>query len=115
MEVLAPAGGPEQLRAAVRCGADAVYLGTGNFNARRRAENFGGESLKEAVAYCHGRDVRVFVTVNTLVRDGELGDVYAVLEEIGESGADAVILQDLAAADLFRPISPGSLSTPPPR
>ena len=107
MEVLAPAGGPEQLRAAVRCGADAVYLGTGNFNARRRAENFGGESLKEAVAYCHGRDVRVFVTVNTLVRDGELGDVYAVLEEIGESGADAVILQDLAAADLFRTHLPG--------
>ena len=107
MEVLAPAGGPEQLRAAVRCGADAVYLGARNFNARRRAENFGGESLKEAVAYCHGRDVRVFVTVNTLVRDGELGDVYTVLEEIGESGADAVILQDLAAADLFRTHLPG--------
>lgn len=102
MEILAPAGGPEQLRAAVRCGADAVYLGARSFNARRRAENFGGDSLKEAVAYCHGRNVRVFVTVNTLIRDGELGDVYAVLEEIGESGADAVILQDLAAADLFR-------------
>ena len=107
MEVLAPAGGPEQLRAAVRCGANAVYLGARSFNARRRAENFGGESLKEAVAYCHGRDVRVFVTVNTLVRDGELGEVYAVLEEIGESGADAVILQDLAAADLFRTHLPG--------
>lgn len=107
MEVLAPAGGPEQLRAAVRCGANAVYLGARNFNARRRAENFGGESLKEAVAYCHGRDVRVFVTVNTLVRDGELGDVYTVLEEIGESGADAVILQDLAAADLFCTHLPG--------
>lgn len=102
MEVLAPAGGPEQLRAAVRCGADAVYLGARRFNARRRAENFGGESLKEAVAYCHGRGVRVHVTVNTLIRDGELGEVYAVLEEIAESGADAVILQDLAAADLFR-------------
>ncbi|MBR3059043.1 MAG: U32 family peptidase [Oscillospiraceae bacterium] len=107
MEVLAPAGGPEQLRAAVRSGADAVYLGARSFNARRRAENFGGESLKEAVAYCHGRDVRVFVTVNTLVRDEELGEVYAVLEEIGESGADAVILQDLAAADLFRTHLPG--------
>ena len=107
MEVLAPAGGPEQLRAAVRCGADAVYLGARSFNARRRAENFGGDSLKEAVAYCHGRGVRVFVTVNTLIRDGELGEVYAVLEEIAESGADAVILQDLAAADLFRTHLPG--------
>ena len=114
MEILAPAGGPEQLRAAVRCGADAVYLGARSFNARRRAENFGGDSLKEAVAYCHGRNVRVFVTVNTLIRDGELGDVYAVLEEIGESGADAVILQDLAAADLFRthlPDTPRHAST----
>ena len=107
MEVLAPAGGPEQLRAAVRCGADAVYLGARSFNARRRAENFGGDSLKEAVAYCHGRGVRVFVTVNTLIRDGELGEVYAVLEEIAESDADAVILQDLAAADLFRTHLPG--------
>ena len=107
MEVLAPAGGPEQLLAAVRCGADAVYLGTRSFNARRRAENFGGDSLKEAVAYCHGRDVRVFVTVNTLIRDGELGEVFSVLEEVAESGADAVILQDLAAADLFRTHLPG--------
>ena len=102
MEVLAPAGGPEQLRAAVRCGADAVYLGTQSFNARRRAENFGADSLKEAVAYCHGRGVRVFVTVNTLLRDGEMRELYAVAEEVGESGADAVILQDLAAMDIFR-------------
>ena len=102
MEVLAPAGGREQLIAAVRCGADAVYLGAQSFNARRKAENFGADSLKEAVAYCHGRGVRVFVTVNTLLRDGELEAFYGVLEEVGESGADAVILQDLAAMDLFR-------------
>ncbi len=102
MEVLAPAGGREQLIAAVRCGADAVYLGAQSFNARRKAENFGADSLKEAVAYCHGRGVRVFVTVNTLLRDGELQALYGVLEEVGESGADAVILQDLAAMDLFR-------------
>ena len=102
MEVLAPAGGREQLIAAVRCGADAVYLGAQSFNARRRAENFGADSLREAVAYCHGRGVRVFVTVNTLLRDGEMEALYGVLEEVGESGADAVILQDLAAMDLFR-------------
>ncbi len=102
MEVLAPAGGPEQLRAAVRSGADAVYLGTGAFNARRRAENFAGEGLAQAVAYCHGRGVRVHVTVNTLVRDGELEELYRTAEEIARSGADAVILQDLAAAEIFR-------------
>ena len=101
MEVLAPAGGAEQLRAAVRCGADAVYLGTRSFNARRKAENFAEDDLRKAVAYCHGRGVRVYVTVNTLVRDGELRDLYATVEEVGESGADAVILQDLAAMDLF--------------
>ena len=81
MEVLAPAGGGEQLRAAVRSGADAVYLGTRSFNARRRAENFGEADLREAVAYCHGRGVRVYVTVNTLVRDGELRDLYATAED----------------------------------
>ena len=107
MEVLAPAGDTEQLRAAVRCGADAVYLGARSFNARRRAENFGDEDLRHAVAYCHGRGVKVYVTVNTLVRDGELRELYAALEEIGESGADAVILQDLAAMDLCRTHLPG--------
>ena len=68
-EILAPAGGMEQLIAAVRCGADAVYLGTGGFNARRNAANFTAASLREAVAYCHGRGAKVYVTVNTLVMD----------------------------------------------
>ena len=102
MEVLAPVGGREQLTAAVFSGADAVYLGTGNFNARRRADNFGGGSLKEAVAWCHGRGVRVHVTVNTLVRDRELPALFDTVKEVAEAGADAVILQDLAAAALFR-------------
>ena len=102
MEVLAPAGGREQLIAAVRSGADAVYLGTGSFNARRRADNFGNGSLREAVAYCHGRGVRVHVTVNTLVSDRELSALYDTVQEVADAGADAVILQDLAAAALFR-------------
>ena len=82
MEVLAPVGGREQLTAAVFSGADAVYLGTGNFNARRRADNFGGGSLKEAVAWCHGRGVRVHVTVNTLVRDRELPALFDTVKEV---------------------------------
>ena len=102
MEVLAPAGGREQLIAAVRSGADAVYLGTKGFNARRKADNFGEGELKEAVAWCHGRGVRVHVTVNTLVTDAELPALWDTVREVAESGADAVILQDLAAAALFR-------------
>ena len=102
MEVLAPAGGRDQLVAAVYSGADAVYLGTKGFNARRKADNFSGDELKQAVAWCHGRGVRVHVTVNTLVTDGELPALWDTVREVAESGADAVILQDLAAAALFR-------------
>ena len=63
MEVLAPAGGSEQLLAAVRCGADAVYLGAKGFNARRNAENFDEDTLPQTVAFCHARGVRVHVTL----------------------------------------------------
>ena len=71
-EILAPAGTQEALTAAVRSGANAVYLGTSAFNARMKADNFAGEKLKEAVEYCHARGVKVHVTVNTLVFDREL-------------------------------------------
>ena len=71
MELLAPAGDFEALRAAVQNGADAVYLGAGAFNARRNAGNFEGDALDEAVAYCHARGVKVHVTLNTLVREDE--------------------------------------------
>ncbi len=102
IEILAPAGGQEQLIAAVRSGADAVYLGTAAFNARRNAANFGGEALEKAVSYCHARGVNVHVTLNTLVRDAELRALYDEIEHIASCGADAVIVQDLAAAELFR-------------
>ena len=101
-EILAPVGGQQQLIAAVRCGADAVYLGAGGFNARRNAENFGGGTLADAVAYCHARGVRVHVTVNTLVMDSEADALEATAREVAESGADAVIIQDLAVMRLFR-------------
>jgi putative protease len=102
IEILAPAGGFSQLTAAVRSGADAVYLGTGVLNARRNAENFDGERLREAASYCHGRGVRVYVTLNTLVKDSELPLVYREMESVADSGADAVIVQDLAVARMFR-------------
>ena len=101
-EILAPAGSYEALVAAVRSGADAVYLGTGAFNARMKADNFAGEKLKEAVDYCHARGVKVHVTVNTLVFDRELKKAKEIIELIASSGADAVILQDLGLAYLFK-------------
>ncbi len=101
-EILAPAGAMEQVRAAVRCGADAVYLGARGFNARRNAENFGDGALAEAVAYCHARNARVYVTVNTLVMDSERRALEETAEEVAASGADAVIIQDLAVLELFR-------------
>ncbi len=105
-EILAPAGGMEQLIAAVRCGADAVYLGTKNFNARNSAANFDSEALTEAVKYCHARDVRVYVTMNTLVTDRETEDVINEIKMIARSGADAVIIQDPAVAVLWKKYCP---------
>lgn len=105
-EILAPAGGPEQLTAAVRSGADAVYLGTNTLNARRSAKNFNDEELFEAVAYCHAYGVKVYVTLNTLVSDRELADVQKGLKTIAASGADAVIVQDLAVAALVKRCCP---------
>ena len=98
-EIMAPAGAMEQLYAAVRCGADAVYLGAGSFNARRNAANFDGEALSQAVNYCHGRGVRVYVTVNTLVMDEEKDALAATLAQVAEAGCDAVIIQDLSVLD----------------
>ena len=100
-EILAPVGGSEQLIAAVRTGANAVYLGGVNFNARRNAANFANTDLIDAVSYCHARGVKVYVTVNTIVLDGELSALEQEAEIIAQSGADAVILQDMAALKLF--------------
>ena len=71
-ELLAPAGSPEALRAAVQCGAHAVYLGWGPFNARRNAKNFSDGDFSQALLYCHTYGVRVFLTLNTLLTDREL-------------------------------------------
>ena len=105
-EILAPVGAGEQLKAAVRCGANAVYLGTSNFNARRNADNFPALDLKEAVIYCHLRNVKVYVTLNTLVFDRETEDLADTIRSVVESGADAVIVQDFATVKLVRDICP---------
>jgi putative protease len=99
-EILAPVGGQEQLSAAVRCGADAVYLGAKGFNARRNAENF--DDLAAVVGCCHARGVDVHVTLNTLVFDSEMKELERTLDEVAASGADAVIVQDLAVMRLVK-------------
>lgn len=105
-ELLAPAGSPEALAAAVAAGADAVYLAGRRFGARHYAANFSDEELRSAVDYAHLRGVRVYVTVNTLVRDAELPDVARYLLWLYETGADAVLVQDAGVASLAREVVP---------
>ena len=106
MELLAPAGDGDALRAAVQNGADAVYLGTGAFNARRHAGNFDGDALDAAVRYCHARGVKVHVTLNTLVRQDEFAALQDAVRAVYRSGADAVIVQDPGVALALREIAP---------
>lgn len=90
-EILAPAGSFDSLTAAVRCGADAVYLGGRELNARRNAANFGNEELAQAVEYCHARGVRVYITLNTLVRDDETQTAMNAVRCACDIKADALI------------------------
>ena len=101
-ELLAPAGSPEALRAAVQNGADAVYLGWGDFNARRGAKNFSDEEFADALAYCHERGVRVFLTLNTLVTDRELPSALETARKAARLGVDSVLVQDWGLFDLLR-------------
>ncbi len=101
-ELLAPAGSPESVRAAVCSGADAVYMGYGTFNARRGAKNFTEEQLREALAYCRLHGVLTNLTVNTLASDRELPQLLRDVETILDAGGDALIVQDLGAAKAIR-------------
>ena len=106
IEILAPVGSEEMLRAAVFSGADAVYLGFSGFNARTGAGNFDADSLKEAVRFCHARGVAVHVALNTTVYGTELPALEQAIRSVAASGADAVICQDLAVATLIGQIAP---------
>ena len=106
MELLAPAGSMEALRAAVQNGADAVYLGCGAFNARQSAKNFTPQTLVEAVKYCHVRGVAVHLTLNTLVSDREINQVCDLIRHAALSGVDAFIVQDLGIVELCKTIAP---------
>ena len=106
LELLAPAGSMEALRAAVQNGANAVYLGCGQFNARQSAKNFTPQALTEAVKYCHIRGVQVHLTLNTLVSDKETSEAAALIRHAALSGVDAFIVQDLGIIGLCKQIAP---------
>lgn len=106
MELLAPAGSPEALTAAVQAGADAVYLGFGPLNARRNAKNFTREELEAGVAYCHLRGVKVYLTLNTLLTNRELPLAAETGAWASDLGIDAVLVQDLGVARLLRRTCP---------
>ena len=105
-EVLAPAGSAEGLTAAVRAGADAVYLGASRFSARAGAKNFGPQELSDAVAYCHTRGVKLYLAVNTLILDDELPAAIALLREACALPVDAVLVQDMGLVRLLRRCAP---------
>lgn len=98
-ELLAPAGNMEALRAAVSNGCDAVYLGLEKFGARAYSDNFIIESLAEAIDYAHLRDVKIYVTMNTIVFEDEIADMQEQLEQLNAIGVDGIIVQDLAVFD----------------
>ena len=106
MELLAPAGSMEALRAAVQNGANAVYLGCGSFNARQSAKNFTPQTLVEAVKYCHIRGVQVHLTLNTLVSDREMKELEELIRHAAANNIDAFIVQDLGVAQLCRQVAP---------
>ncbi len=107
-ELLAPAGSPEALHAAVSYGADAVYLGCSDFaNARMNAQNFTKETLAEAVDFCHSRNVKAYVTVNTLLSDREMEGLYSYASFLYENGADGVIVQEAGVMDFLHQYLPG--------
>ena len=106
MELLAPAGTMENFMAALESGADAIYLGGKVFNARAHAANFGIDELREAVRLAHILDVSVYVTVNILIGDTELKDLEQYIKDLDSIGVDAIIVHDLAVAEIAKRVAP---------
>ena len=105
-ELLAPAGTPAHLRAAVNSGADAVYAGGKRFSARAGAGNFDDDEMREAAEYCRLRNTKLYVTINTLIFDDEISDALKYAQYLYETGVDALIVQDLGFASLVRKYMP---------
>ncbi|MBN1157467.1 U32 family peptidase [Candidatus Woesearchaeota archaeon] len=107
VELLLPAGNAECLRAAVNNGADSVYLGLNGFNARQGAENFDEKTIFGAIKYCHDRNVRVYVALNTLVKNDELGKFLELVNLADSAMADAIIIQDVCLIPVIKKNFPG--------
>ena len=107
IELLAPAGNLEALKASVESGADAVYLGGTKYNARVFAENFNEDALMEAIRYAHIRDVKVYVTVNILIKDEEIIDALNYVEYLYNNDVDGIIVQDIGLLYLIKKFLPG--------
>ena len=105
-EILAPAGSMEALIAAVRSGANAIYVGTTQFGARASAKNFDYAELKEAVEFCHNRGVKLYLTMNTLITDNELPTALDMAQKAYELQIDAIIVQDVGFATLLHKSMP---------
>ena len=106
IELLAPAGGPDQSRAAVNFGADAVYLAAEHFGMRAKAENFNSTTLVEGIKFAHDHNVKVYVTCNILMHDSDIESLRTFLKQLSESEADAVIVGDLGALATAREVAP---------
>ena len=106
LEILSPAGSPEGVMAAVQNGADAIYLGFGEFNARKNAKNFTREEFKRAVEYCRIRGVKTYLTLNTLASDNELPSITEQAKEACRYGIDAIIVQDLGVMSALKQAVP---------
>ena len=102
LELLVPAGSMESITAAVQNGADALYFGYGDFNARRNAKTISEDEAAAAVSYCHLRGVKVYLTLNTLLTDRELAGAAEVAAHASAIGVDAVIVQDLVVMRMMR-------------
>lgn len=106
IEILAPAGNMECLKAAISAGADAVYISGKKYGARAFANNFDDDEIKDALYYAHLRDVKIYVTVNTLIYENEMKEFISYVSFLYENGVDALIIQDIGAMDLIRQIYP---------
>ena len=107
-EILAPAGSLESLKAAVNCGADAVYIGGKQFSARQNAANFDNAELKQAADLCHLHNIKIYLTVNTIIFDNQVNEFAEFIKNAANAGIDAFIVQDFGAAEIIRNIVPAA-------
>ena len=102
LELLAPAGDMSALDTAIRCGANAVYLGLDGFNARMKAQNFNADNIGEVVAYAHFYGVKVYVAINTIVQNDEFNSLISLVKTAVEAKVDAFLVQDLGVAKFLK-------------